>query len=128
MSTMISALNSALAGMNAASDQLNVVAANIANALSTGETPGDAYHAQDAVQTSKYGAPYVVVKDKATPTVEVYAPDHSAANDNGMVEYPNVNLAEEFTNMMQAEAAYLANALMLRTIDEMNDTLHEIFA
>ena len=125
---MISAFNATLSGMNAASDQLGVAASNIANALSTGETPGDAYHAQEAVQTSKYGSPYIIVKDKAEPTVELYAPGHSAADGDGFVGYPNVNLAEEITNLFQAEAAYLANALMFKTIDEMNDTLYEMFA
>ncbi len=125
---MINALNSALAGLNAATDQLGVAASNIANALSTGENPGDAYRAMEASQTSKYGAPYVLVQEKEQPTLELYAPEHSAANDNGMVEFPNVNLGEEVVNLLQAELAYKANLLVLKTVDEMGDALFEIFA
>ena len=59
--------------------------------------------------------------------VNTYAPDHSAANDNGMVEFPNVNLEEEVVRLMQAEAAYKANILVLKTVDEMHDALFKAF-
>ncbi len=124
---MLAALNSALAGMQAASDHLAVAAENIANAQSTGDAPGEAYHAQEAIQTSKYGAPYVVVREKQPATVETYAPDHPAADADGKVAVPNVDLGEEMVNLLRAEAAYKANIAVMKTVQKMNDALFDIF-
>ena len=123
---MISALYSALAGMRAATDQLDVAASNIANLQTTGEAPGDAYHALDAVQTSKYGAPVVIVREKQPPTLDIYAPDSSLADADGFVEVPNVDLAEELVNLMRAETAYKANVLVLGTVFDMTETLFDM--
>jgi flagellar basal-body rod protein FlgC len=121
---MIAAMQTALAGMQAATGQLNIAAENIANAQSTGEEPGDAYHAQRAVQyTNAFGAPVVYAQEKDPATLEIYAPSLSAANDDGIVEYPNVNLAEEIVNLKMAELSYKASALVMLTAADMLDEL-----
>ena len=123
---MIAAMQTALAGMQAASGQLNIAAENIVNSQSTGEDPGDAYHAQQAVQyTNAFGAPVVYARGKDPATLELYAPGLSAANDDGIVEFPNVNLAEEIVNLKLAELSYKASALVMLTAAEMLDELIE---
>ena len=121
---MIQAMQTALAGMHAAQDQLNVAAENIANMNSTGGDSGTAYHAKRAEQyTDAFGAPVVVVQEKQPPTLKLYAPDLSAANQDGIVEVPNVNLAEEIVNIKQAEISYRASIAVMKTAAEMQDVL-----
>ncbi len=50
-----------------------------------------------------------VVEDTDTPMNLVYDPSHPDANEEGYVEYPNVNTVTEMTNMIDASRAYEAN-------------------
>jgi flagellar basal-body rod protein FlgC len=46
----------------------------------------------------------------AAPGRMVYDPKSPAANEQGYVEMPNVNVVEEMTNMISASRAYQTNA------------------
>jgi flagellar basal-body rod protein FlgC len=48
-----------------------------------------------------------------------YEPDHPDANEEGYVAYPNINMMEEMTNMIQATRAYEANVSTLQSAKEM---------
>lgn len=49
-------------------------------------------------------------EDNETEMNLVYDPSHPDANEDGYVEYPNVNIITEMTNMIDASRAYEANA------------------
>lgn len=49
----------------------------------------------------------------------VYEPEHPDANDQGYVEYPNVNVVAEMTDMISASRAYEANITATQTIKNM---------
>lgn len=126
---MIAAMQTALAGLQAAEQHLNVAALNIANMQSTGGPDGEPYHALEAVQYSTgFGAPVVIVREKPEPTLSIYGPTLSGADADGFVEVPNINLVEEIVDLRMAQIAYLASLAVFKTAVEMNDELLELFA
>ncbi len=50
-----------------------------------------------------------VYNDKSTDMNMVYDPSHPDADENGYVTYPNVNVAQEMTDLIDASRAYEAN-------------------
>ncbi|AEP10014.1 flagellar basal body rod protein FlgC [Micavibrio aeruginosavorus] len=119
---MFTALSVSAAGMRAQSTRVRVVAENMANADSTGTTPGaDPYRRQtvtfkneldratgaEMVEVSKIGT------DKKTPFVLKYQPDHPAADDKGYVKMPNIDSIVEMMDMREAQRSYEANLGMI---------------
>lgn len=127
---MIGALNSALSGLGAAAYGAAVTANNIANLTTTGRPgaaaagatgEGAAYQAQSAVNVNGAGGQGVQAQARlvSPPTLLRYDPTSSFANENGEVETPNVDLAEQATNLISADSAYKANLASFRTADDM---------
>jgi len=115
------------AGLEAQSYRMRVVSENIANARSTGGTPGaDPYQRKTIVFGAELdralGALAVKVKrtslDDAPFRVE-HDPGHPAADAEGDVKYPNVNLLVEMTDMREANLSYEANLQMMRSARSM---------
>jgi len=104
-------------GMDAQSTRLRVIAENLANADTTGSTPGaDAYRRKTITfadrMDSALGEETVRVKsidrDKSDLPLK-YDPSHPAANADGYVKMPNVNSFTELMDMREAERSYSAN-------------------
>jgi flagellar basal-body rod protein FlgC len=114
-------INKALAisarGMDAQSTRLRVIAENLANADTTGSTPGaDAYRRKTITFANTMdralGEDTVRVKsiDKDQSDLPLkYDPSHPAANTDGYVKMPNVNSFTELMDMREAERSYSAN-------------------
>ena len=127
------ALDISASGMDAQSTRLRVIAENLANADTTGSTPGaDPYRRK----TITFGE--VVDRSSGTPEVSVreighdmsafatrYDPSHPAADATGYVKTPNVSSFVEMMDMREAERSYSANlnvmqatrSMMTRAID-----------
>jgi flagellar basal-body rod protein FlgC len=60
-----------------------------------------------------------VQADTTTPTNMVYEPGHPDANQDGFVEYPNVNIVEEMAEMVTASRSYEANVTSFETLKKM---------
>ena len=120
-------------GMSAQAQRLRVISENLANAQSTGSTAGsDPYRRKTITFTAEMdralGVDLVSIKDigvdKAPFRVE-YDPSHPAADNNGQVKLPNVNMMVELSDMREANRSYEANlkvisqtrSMVLRTID-----------
>jgi flagellar basal-body rod protein FlgC len=120
------------AGLEAQSYRMRVVSENIANARSTGGSPGaDPYQRKTIVFGAeldrRVGALSVEVKrtalDDAPFRVE-HDPGHPAADASGDVKYPNVNLLVEMADMREANLSYEANLQMMRSARSMiNQTI-----
>lgn len=108
--------------LTAQSARLNAVASNLANAESVAGADGQPYRAKqvvfEAVPMPGDGARGVrvrgVVEDAAPPRL-VYDPKSPAANAEGYVAMPNVNVVEEMVNMISASRAYQSNADVMNT-------------
>ena len=60
-----------------------------------------------------------VVADQDTPTRLEYEPGHPDANEDGYVEYPNVEVVREMVDLMAASRAYEANVTVLNATKAM---------
>lgn len=114
---LTASLRVAAAGLEAQSTRMRVVAENLANAQSTGNTPGaDPYQRKTITFSSELdqaaAASMVKVdeigRDKAPFKVE-YDPDHPAADEQGFVKMPNVNMLIEMADMREANRSYEAD-------------------
>jgi flagellar basal-body rod protein FlgC len=110
------------AGLEAQSYRLRVVSENIANARSTGGTPGaDPYRRRTVVFGAELdralGGFTVTVKNTGrddSPFVLEHDPGNPAADANGTVKMPNVNVLVEMADMREANRSYEANLQMMK--------------
>lgn len=105
------------AGLSAQGARLRVIAENLANASSTGATPGAAPYRRHTISfadnmDSNTGLNLVSVsqigRDQSKFPLK-YQPSNPAANAQGYVKYPNVNSFVELMDMQQAQRSYDAN-------------------
>ena len=124
---IVSSLKIASSGLSAQSTRLRVVSENIANVNTTGETAGaDPYQRKtvtfgaeldrvigaDLVKVSQVGrddSPYIVEHDPGNP----------AANADGYVKMPNVNMLVEMADMREANRSYEANLQVVKQAREL---------
>ena len=107
--------------LTAQSARLNAVASNLANADSVAGADGQPYRAKQVVfkampvEGGAVGVRATQVVESAAPLRLVYDPANPAANEQGYVSMPNVNVVEEMTNMISASRAYQTNAEVMNT-------------
>lgn len=114
-------------GLEAQSARLRIVAENLANAQSTGATPGaDPYSRKTITFASELdrttGTPRVRVRgvgtDSAPFRVE-HDPGHPAADAAGNVKLPNVDTLIETADMREANRSYQANLQVAKQAREL---------
>jgi flagellar basal-body rod protein FlgC len=120
--SMLNVFEIAGSALKAQSLRLNTTASNIANADSVVGSDGQPYRAKQVVFTARpvAGTPGVGVEvsqvvESAAPGRMVYEPNNPAANGDGYVEMPNVNVVEEMVNMISASRSYQTNAEVTNT-------------
>ena len=120
--SMLDVFKIAGSALNAQSVRMNTTASNMANADSVVGPDGQPYKAKQVVFAAKpvHGADSVGVQvtgvvESAAPGRLVYDPSNPAANPEGYVEMPNVNVVEEMVNMISASRSYQANAEVMNT-------------
>ncbi len=59
------------------------------------------------------------LSEAEAPYRKVYDPSHPDADDEGYVNYPNVNIVEEMINMISTTRAYEANAKVIESSKSM---------
>ncbi len=99
---------------------MEVISNNIANAETTRTAEGGAYKRQIAVAgTDANGNPTTTIVNDTTPGEKHYDPGHIDADENGYVQYPNVDLATETVDLMIARRMHDANATVFQSAKEM---------
>ena len=124
------ALRIAASGLQAQSMRLRVVSENIANAQSTGRTPGADPYARQTISFESemdrtLGANLVEVKSigvDSTPFKLERDPGNPAANENGMVKMPNVDVLVELADMREANRSYEADLQVAKQSADMLNT------
>ena len=117
------ALRISAAGMQAQASRLRVVAENLANRDSTGQSPGaDPYRRRTITFANRVdralGANTVRVQRVGTQPGEFprrFEPGHPAADAQGYVRVPNVDSLIEVMDMREAQRSYGANLAVLET-------------
>lgn len=103
-------------GLSAERLRMDVISSNIANINTTRTEEGGAYRRKVAVFKENYekklgmlGVKAVQIEEDDADMRLVYDPTHPDANEEGYVEYPNVDILVEKTDLMTATRAYEAN-------------------
>ncbi|AHZ83765.1 flagellar basal body rod protein FlgC [Bdellovibrio bacteriovorus] len=138
MADFLTGMRISSSGMAAQRMRMNTIASNIAN-INTTQTPeGGPYRRKDVVFEAMPDAKNFgeiisstdpagsfqrvqvtdVISDRKAPLLK-YEPDHPDANADGYVAYPNINLMEEMTNMIQASRSYEANVTAVQASKDM---------
>ncbi|MDF1769650.1 flagellar basal body rod protein FlgC [Maricaulis sp.] len=116
-------------GMRAQAARMRIISENIANADSTAREPGgDPYRRQVPVFEAELdratGLNAVrmtdVAHDQSEFTLE-FDPGHPAANDEGYVQYSNVQTLVEMMDMREAMRTYEANLNMIENARRMQE-------
>jgi flagellar basal-body rod protein FlgC len=120
---LMNSIKISASGMRAQGTRLRVVAENVANAESLGNTPGaDPYRRKtiafenildrdlnaDMVKVAKIG------RDRSDFSL-VYEPHHPLSNEDGYLKRPNVNTLIEMTDMREAGRSYEANLSVIES-------------
>lgn len=142
---VFSAMNVAATGMTAQQFRMDIISENIANASTTRTQDGTAYRRKTVVFEEKdttsfdhilngYLSHYQPNGVKVTQVVEdpsdlrlVYEPDNPDANEDGYVEYPNVDTVTEMTNLIDSSRAYEASATSFNAAKAMASKGLELF-
>jgi flagellar basal-body rod protein FlgC len=128
---MLNILAIASSALTAQSARLNAIASNLANADSVVGADGKPYRAKEVVFNAApvtpdgaLGVRVSQVVDSNAPLRMVFDPNNPAANSQGYVSMPNVNVVEEMVNMISASRSYQANTeIMTTTKSLMSKTL-----
>lgn len=134
------ALRIGASGLTAQRLRLDLISNNIANAQTTRTEKGGPYQRQDVVFTPEGGSTSVpsnvaarhaelgleqggVRVAQITTDTEagprVYDPTHPDADADGYVNYPNVDVVVEMTNMLSATRSYEANLASVEAVKRM---------
>jgi flagellar basal-body rod protein FlgC len=116
------ALKIGASGLEAQSNRMRIVAENLANSQSTGQTPGsDPYTRKtisfESVVDEASGASLVKVgsiEQQHSPYRIEHNPGHPAADANGYVKLPNVDVLVEMADMREANRSYSANLQVIK--------------
>ena len=138
MSDFLSGFRIGSSGMAAQRARMNTISSNIANintlktpeggpyrrkdvvfeAIPDGKTFGDVVGVNDPQKDFNRVQVVDVIHDKRGPLMK-FEPSHPDANEDGYVAYPNINLMEEMTNMIQATRSYEANVQAIQATKDM---------
>ncbi len=118
LSNIFSIAGSALTAQSA---RLNAVASNLANADSVVGADGQPYRAKQVVfkatpvEGGGIGVRVTQVVDSAAPLRMSFDPKNPAADGQGYVALPNVNVVDEMVNMISASRSYQNNVEVMNT-------------
>ncbi len=123
---LLSSLKIAASGLQAQSTRMRIVSENIANAQTTGTTPGsDPYQRKMfsfQSELDRVSGAQMVSVDKVgrddTPFILESDPGNPAANADGYVKMPNVRMLVEMADMREANRSYEANIQVVKQARE----------
>ena len=119
--SLLNVFSIAGSALTAQSARLNAVASNLANADSVVGADGQPYRAKQVVfkaapvEGGGIGVRVTQVVDSAGPLRMMYDPKNPAADAQGYVAMPNVNVVDEMVNMISASRSYQNNVEVMNT-------------
>lgn len=119
--SLLNVFSIAGSALTAQSARLNAVASNLANADSVVGADGQPYRAKQVVfkatpvEGGGIGVRVTQVVESAAPLRMMYDPKNPAADGQGYVAMPNVNVVDEMVNMISASRSYQNNVEVMNT-------------
>ncbi len=133
---MFDVLEMGTTGLRAQRARMDTIASNVLNINTTRNEKGEKvpfrrrmaiFQAGAARGSSKPGVHVKEIRLDPTPFRERFEPGHPDADARGIVKYPNIDMATEMVNMLEASRAYEATVSMMETSKAMyNSTLRLI--
>lgn len=126
MDPLLSTMKIAASGLEAQSNRVRIVSENLANAQSTASTPGSDPYTRKTISFQSQldralGVNLVRVGDigvDRSPYRIEHDPGHPAADADGYVKLPNVNVLIEMADMREANRSYQANLQVIKQARE----------
>ncbi|THB70810.1 MAG: flagellar basal body rod protein FlgC [Desulfovibrio sp.] len=133
----MTAFDIAASALSAQRTNLNVISMNLANAKTTRTSEGGPYQRRSvtmaatpvdspfssamntALDREIKGVRVLDIAVDSRPFKRVYEPGHPDADAEGYVNYPDINVVEEMTNMLTAMRSYEANVTTIESIKTM---------
>ena len=120
-------------GLSAERLRMDVISSNVANVKTTRTENGGAYVRKVASFEENFdeslgmlGVKAVSIDEDKSPLRRVYEPNHPDADAQGYVEYPNVDLLVEMSDLISASRAYESNIDTLNAQKDMISKALEI--
>lgn len=114
--SVFSGMRISASGLSAERMRMDVISSNVANAKTTRTEEGGAYKRKVASFEENYdeklgmlGVKTVSIEEDKSPLRRLYEPNHPDADEQGYVEYPNVDLLVEMSELISASRAYESN-------------------
>ena len=136
---ILDTLRISASGLTAQRVRLQAISSNMANARSTRTEEGTPYRRQmpvfQAVEANEFGSELaqqlsrvevVEVERSEAPFRQVFDPGHPDADDDGYVQYPNVDILHEMVDLMNTSRTYEANSNVTETTYKMANQALEL--
>jgi len=136
---ILDTLRISASGLTAQRVRLQAISSNMANARSTRTEEGTPYRRQmpvfQAVEANEFGSELaqqlsrvevVDVERSEAPFRQVFDPGHPDADDDGYVQYPNVDILHEMVDLMNTSRTYEANSNVTETTYKMANQALEL--
>jgi flagellar basal-body rod protein FlgC len=121
-----SGMNISASGMTAQRLRMDIISQNIANVSTTRDENGNPYRRKAVIFSEKDSTPFQEVFMRTAGVIgsgvkvgrivednkamrRVFDPSHPDADNDGYVTYPNVNVVQEMTDLIDATRSYEAN-------------------
>lgn len=134
---MFDVLQMGASGLVAQRSRMDTIANNVLNMNTTRNEKGESipfrrrmviFQAGAAANAQQPGVHVKQIKLDPTPFKERYEPGHPDADARGIVKYPNIDMATEMVNMMEASRAYEATVTMMETSKAMYNSSLRLIA
>jgi flagellar basal-body rod protein FlgC len=132
------AMEVAASGLSMQRARMEIVASNLANAQTTRTADGGPYvrklpvvkavglagnaDFKDALSRAVKAVRVLSVENDPRPPLLRFEPGHPDANGQGYVAYPNIDPAQEMTDMLSAIRSYEANTTVVKNVQRMNES------
>jgi flagellar basal-body rod protein FlgC len=114
--SVFSGMRISASGLSAERLRMDIISSNVANAQTTRTEDGGAYKRKVATFSENYdeklgmlGVKTTSIEEDKSPLRKLYEPEHPDADEQGYVEYPNVDMLVEMSDLITASRAYESN-------------------
>lgn len=114
--SVFSGMRISASGLSAERLRMDVISSNVTNMRTTRTEEGGAYKRKVAIFSENYdeklgllGVKTIAIEDDKAPLRKEYDPSHPDADDQGYVEYPNVDILVEMSDLISASRSYESN-------------------
>lgn len=114
--SVFSGMRISASGLSAERMRMDAISSNVANVKTTRTEDGGAYRRKVPVFQENFdeklgmlGVKTVSIEEDKSPLRKLYEPDHPDADAQGYVEYPNVDMLVEMSDLMTAVRSYESN-------------------